>query len=305
MNYILILHSYGKKSMELVVNSMSEPCEILAKKKDGTWWHYLENADSPDEHGKAWERRRPSEIMEILRDDSNRIINWGNRIFSSDEYFKVNVPSAISKASDKKESRGILMSKGIRIPPTNLFGGVFMVSPKDFPLILRPRFHYGGKEFHVLNSFAEFEPFMWGKDWNNWYASKIFPKTHEFRVHCAHGKVLLINEKPLVEGEIRANHVVNQEIWRALKWSEFHPGICEESLKATQALGLDYAAVDIMYNAQNDSVAICELNTSPGITTEYTSGKYAAYFSWLIRHDFPAHFPIDGKSVFYNKILES
>lgn len=298
MNYILLHWSYGRKSMERVLESMTEPCDILAKRKSGEWWTYTFEE-------KEWKPLpRIMNILEGAFNGENKIINWGNRIFANDSYFAVNLPSAVARASDKKAARGILMSQAVAIPPTNLFGGVFMVRPQDFPLILRPRFHHGGQNFNVIESYEEFEGFMSDKDLEEWYASKIFPKTHEYRVHCAHGKILLINEKPLVEGEIRANHVVNQETWRALKWSEFHPKVCEESLKATEVLGLDYSAVDVMYNEADDSVAICEVNTSPSVTTDYSSAKYAAYFSWLIRHNFPLHFHRDGKSVFYNKILE-
>jgi hypothetical protein len=60
-----------------------------------------------------------------------------------------------------------------------------------------------------------------------------------------------------------------------------------------------------MYNSEEDSMAICELNTDPDVGTPYVSGKYGAYFDWAIRHDFPEHLPLEpnGKNVFYSEML--
>lgn len=295
MNYILLHWSYGRESMKMVADRMTEPCHLLAKKNSGDWMEY-----SPEHGGWSY----PESIMKILHNPENRVINWGNHIFNADSYFAINIPSAIALASDKSRSRRFLQEAGVKVPktwfPNEDFNGTL-------PIIARPSSHHGGKDFYVLKTPNDYNDLASKYNWNlfGWYFSEIFEKTTEFRVHCAHGKVLIVNEKPLVEGELRANQAVNHESWRALKWSEFHPGICQEALKAVEVLGLDYGAVDIMYNAENNTWAICEVNTSPSVNTEYASGKYAAYFSWLIRHDFPEHFPVEGKSVFYNDILRS
>jgi hypothetical protein len=299
MNYVLIHWAFGRKSMEMTVNKMTEPCNILARKNDGSWWEYIENADVPDAHGKAWERRRPAEITEILS-GNNKVINWGNHIFSDNSKFSLNVPSAVANASNKTFSRRILRKAKIAIPATYFYNEDFRES---LPVIARPAYHHAGNNFYVLNNTNEYVKLSSKYDLKNWYFSEIFPKTHEFRVHCAHGKILQVSNKPLAEGELRANHSVVEESWRALKWSEYNDNVCVQSLKAIEALCLDYGAVDIMYNSANNSVAICEVNTSPSITTEYSSGKYAEYFSWVIRHKFPAHFAIEPKYPFYSNML--
>lgn len=290
MNYILLHSTYGKESMTMTVDQMTEECALLIKNKSGDWRHYSpESKQTTHLHG----------IREFLG-GKNSVINWGNYIFSNDGYFRLNVPSAVARTSNKSGARSYLQDCGIAVPRT-WFNGEF----PEFPCIARPPYHHGGKEFYVLQNEKDLRDLDGKISMLGWYLSEIFDKTHEYRVHCGHGKILLINEKPLVEGELRANMAVNHESWRVLKWGEFPTVVCQESLRAVEALGLDYGAVDIMYNADTNEAAICEVNTSPSINTPYTSGKYAEYFSWVIRHGFPEHFEIDGTSVFYNKILRS
>jgi glutathione synthase/RimK-type ligase-like ATP-grasp enzyme len=295
MNYILLHWNYGRISMKMVVERMEQECNLIARKNNGEWWHY-----SPE--SKQWT------IISVpigeLISRKNNIINWGNHMYRNDGYFRLNKPSSIFLASNKAESRIYLQNHHIAVPKTEILDNYVLLPVMNYPVIGRPPYHHAGKNFHVVENESAFTQFIKTIDLG-WYFSEIFEKTHEFRVHCAHGKILQVSDKPLVEGEIRANQAVTEESWKALKWSEFNPKICEESLKAVEVLGLDYGAVDIMWNSKDNSVAICEVNTSPCITTEYSSGKYAAYFDWLIRHDFPAHFPIEGKSVFYNDILRS
>lgn len=295
MNYILIHWSYGRVSTRMAVDAMEQPCRILAKKNSGEWMHY---------HPESKEWTIFYGINEIFSDEKNNIINWGNHIFANDVGFRLNVPSAIALACNKRLSRRILQNAGVAVPYTVFSARANDYESMKYPVIMRPAYHHGGKNFDVFQTFQGLLPRIWGFDSANFYVSEVFPKTHEYRVHVAHGKVLFINDKPLIEGELRANHAINHQAWRALKWHEFNPKICQESIKAVEELGLDYGAVDIMHNVPDNSVAICEVNTSPSIDTEYSSKKYATYFDWVIRHNFPPHFALEeGTNVFYTNLL--
>ncbi len=297
MNYILLHYSYGRESMKMVAERMTEPCMLLAKKNSSDWVIFE----------KGMENFQGITAIGGILEGNNSIINWGNHIFSNDAYFSANIPSAIALASDKARSRIFLQEVGVSVPVTVTWGNPQELQP-NYPLIARTAQHHGGNNFYVLNDASEINNLVKEHpEIRGGYFSEVFEKDTEFRVHCAHGRILMVQEKPLVEGELRANQAVNHEKWTVLKWGEINPKIALESLKAIEALGLDYGAVDIMYNSADNSCAICEVNTSPSINTDYSSGKYAKYFSWLIRNDFPEHFSLAtaGKNgyVFDNEML--
>lgn len=295
MNYIILHMSFGAESLKLVASKMTQPVILLGKNKKNDWLIA--------ESGSGWEFYPLKSLREMLEGADN-VINWGNHIFNDASMFGLNSPKGVALASHKGLSRRILHNAGVNVPRPVLFDTLDEIKESVLPVVVRPVHHHGGQEFHVFDDLTKLQAFLRGKDMREWYVSAVFPKTHEYRVHCGHGKVLMINEKPLLEGEIRANFAVNQESWRVLKWHEFNPEICMQSLKAIDALGLDYGAVDIMYNSEDNSVAVCEVNTSPSINSDYPAGKYAAYFSWVIRHGFPPHFEIEnGKNVFYSEML--
>ena len=297
MNFIVLHQSYGRETTRLIAEKMTEPCMLLIKMKQGDW---------AIEDPRTRQVTLVSSPMHILNDESSGIINWGNHMFSNDTLFDLNVPSAIATTSNKTTARMILQQEGVAVPKTYFPGpdsNLSWTKTCNYPIIVRPSHHHKGSNFKVYSDPTSLAAFLWGN--YDWYASELFEKTHEFRVYVGHGKVLFVHSKPLVEGEIRANYAINHESWPVIKWSEHIESVNVESIRAVTELGLDYGAVDIMYNANTDQVAIAEVNTSPQITTPYTSGKFAEYFSWVIRHDFPEHFPIEGKSVFYNNILRS
>ena len=301
MNYIVLHWAYGHGSVPAIINKMTQECVALAKK--GDVWRAYDEIDGE----KQWEIANPKHVMNALRDPDNRIINWGNHIFSDDSLFDLNRPSAIALASNKRESRRVLQNAGVSVPRTHFLNNVYVKDTEgiNFPVIGRPSSHHAGREFHIFNSGLELAAYLHGRDLSQWYISEVFPKTHEYRLHVAHGKVLAMYEKPLVPGEIRGNFSVNHESWRVLRWSEYSATMSLQAIRAVEELGLDYGAVDLMYSADTNAVAIAEVNTSPQTTWEYLSGKYAAYFDWVIRHDFPDHFQVEGTSVFYNNILRS
>ena len=55
------------------------------------------------------------------------------------------------------------------------------------------------------------------------------------------------------------------------------PEASEEALKAVAALGLDFGAVDIMYNARENKYYVLEVNTAPGLAGTTLEG-YAKRF---------------------------
>ena len=54
-------------------------------------------------------------------------------------------------------------------------------------------------------------------------------------------------------------------------------GIIEQSIAAVQHVGLDFGAVDIIYNQREDSSYVLEINTAPGLMGT-TGERYAEAF---------------------------
>lgn len=120
------------------------------------------------------------------------IIRWGNTIqVNLTDSIVYNKAEAIQKATDKKLSRQILTEAGVSVPTA--------VVPDDnninYPVIARPSRHAKGKNFIILRTREEFYN-HWIRNNQGWYYSEFVDKVSEFRVHCAHGRILNYLEKP-------------------------------------------------------------------------------------------------------------
>jgi glutathione synthase/RimK-type ligase-like ATP-grasp enzyme len=272
---------------------MEQPCILLAKKNNGTWWTY-------SKQNPVWVQT--SGVNSILRDRDSNIINWGNHIYANGSFFKLNKPHGIANASNKAKCRMILQSKHIAVPKTQLCNQRISI---NFPIIIRPPHHSKGHYFYLFQDIEELAQCNIDIG-DHWYASEVFEKTNEYRIHCGHGRIILIKEKPLIDGEIRANQAINRDAWSYIGWDKYNREMCVASLKAIKAVELDYGAVDIMYNSNNETFAIAEINTSPTLSdSPYNCKKYAKYFNWCIENNFPRHFNINNrrKNIFKELML--
>jgi glutathione synthase/RimK-type ligase-like ATP-grasp enzyme len=184
----------------------------------------------------------------------------------------LNTSKGILTASEKGTCRVLLASEGVAVPEI-----ITSATSTRFPMVARPMHHQRGKFFFVISSAKELAECL-GK---GMYVARVYPKTKEWRVHCGHGKVLAVCEKPLVEGDIRGNMAITHEEWRVLPWSEYDVGICRIALDALRVVGLDFGGVDVMSHPTDDSPrqVVCEINTAPTVSdSEYMLGRYSAYF---------------------------
>lgn len=207
------------------------------------------------------------------------IIRWGNRIeIDTTGSVVYNKAKAIEKATDKKETRRILAEAGISVPRavTPICDNI------NYPVIARPSVHAKGRNFIILKNVNEFQRHFDNNEHRGWYYSEFVDKVKEYRVHCAHGRILNYLEKPNPgNGQIAWNRALNGEAFTNVKWSDYDSRIALECLKAVKAIGLDFAGVDVIVDAQGNPY-ILELNTSPTLnSSEYSMQRYAKYFDWL------------------------
>lgn len=106
---------------------------------------------------------------------------------------------------------------------------------------------------------------------------KYIKKQDEYRVHVAFGEVIDVQHKRKRAGfEGRNAQIRNHQTgWVYCREDIQEPnGLRELAVATTSALGLDFGAVDIIYNAKQNKCYCLEVNTAPGIegttVTKYT-----------------------------------
>jgi glutathione synthase/RimK-type ligase-like ATP-grasp enzyme len=106
--------------------------------------------------------------------------------------------------------------------------------------------------------------------------TQSFPKQREFRIHVFNGSVIDVTEKRKRggtggrEGHYVWNH--SNDFVFAREGIECPNIVADQAVKAVQALGLDFGAVDIGWHSELGAV-VFEVNTAPGITGT-TLSKY-------------------------------
>ena len=108
--------------------------------------------------------------------------------------------------------------------------------------------------------------------------SAYIPKKSEYRVHVFNGEVIDIQEKRKrngFQGE-RNTRVRNLNNGYVYCRDDLNPpdGIGDLAIRAVQAVGYPYGAVDIIYNAKRDKCYVLEVNSKPGLQGT-TLDKYA------------------------------
>jgi glutathione synthase/RimK-type ligase-like ATP-grasp enzyme len=129
--------------------------------------------------------------------------------------------------------------------------------------------------------------------------TQYIPKKNEYRVHVVAGNVIDVTEKrkandaeqrrnqrdpgPLPERGRPEPHQVRNTANGYVFCHEGvkpSPAVLDAGRKAVQALGLDFGAVDVIWNEKKQAAYVLEVNTAPGIA-ETSAKKYAEAFRKL------------------------
>lgn len=98
---------------------------------------------------------------------------------------------------------------------------------------------------------------------------RYIKKKYEYRVHVAFGKVVDVQHKRKrsdYDGDVDyavRNHHTGWVYCR--EGVEVTDALTSAALSAVAALGLDFGAVDIIYNAHYNTYTVLEVNTAPGL----------------------------------------
>lgn len=122
--------------------------------------------------------------------------------------------------------------------------------------------------------------------------TKYIPKKDEYRVHVIGGEIALVQRKarkadvPDDEVNWRIRNLVGGFIFAKNEDRDVPPCVLAQALVACQTLGLDFGAVDIIYNMRQDRAYLLEVNTAPGLAGT-TVDVYAEGIAKLIDQKLP------------------
>lgn len=293
-NKIILTAKHGRPSLKLVYSTMSSGTLVqrrqLFNKKRVLLRQYY----------RTFVNNVTTDMVKALTFDARNsiVVRWGTReeIETDSSTVVYNQSKAIAIATDKKLSRQTFIDNNVSTP--------VLVTPENFshsylPIIARPLVHSKGKNFVVLNNFREFER-HYNQNNEGWYYSQFINKEREFRIHCAHSKVLAVMEKSNPNnGNIAWNRAQNDtEPFEYVSWTQVDEQglkcVLEEAIKATAAVGLDMSGVDVMLCG--GTAYVLEVNTAPTLNTSpYVAERWGKYFDWLFRVETRReHFNIEG-----------
>ncbi|MFW6016220.1 MAG: hypothetical protein ACOCRK_07250 [bacterium] len=231
------------------------------------------------------------ENVSLFRSINNRIrpipeglydilIRWGGTSTAvplSTNAIIYNKREGIKNASNKFKARKLLLEHNVDTPDT----WMKYEKPKTFPCIGRFKNHYGGSHYYFCN---DFEDYIKAIQDGCYYFSEYFEKDKEFRVHTFLGRCLILQKKIVPEGtdpSLPWNFDSgNIEKFNAIRWGDYcnYLNIINTAIEATEVLGLDFAAVDIM--SKDDEVSVLEVNTAPKLDS-YPVERYTEGFKYL------------------------
>ncbi len=108
--------------------------------------------------------------------------------------------------------------------------------------------------------------------------TKYVPKRKEFRVHVVKGEVIDVQQKKLKKGE-KPSKICNHDNHYVFCHEDvIEPaGLRELGIAAVAATGLQFGAVDIIWNETQNRCYVLEVNSAPGLC-DTTCQKYVSAF---------------------------
>lgn len=190
-------------------------------------------------------------------------ISWGFKAKTPQDLPKywVNHPMNVRGATDKRIAFFNWDLKGVSCVPWTTDKAVAQEWVQKHKVLARTACQQAGSGIKVLEPGDEVPDAE--------LYTQYIPKKQEFRVHVYKGKAILVSEKRRKKGvksdyTIRANHKGWVFCYKDVNEPD---GLRVLGVNAVGALGLDFGAVDIIYNHKQDKLYALEVNSAPGLCT--------------------------------------
>lgn len=213
-----------------------------------------------------------------------------------DREHTINLSEHIHLVNNKPKCRFELAEAGINVPLTCYDRGAAEDMLRDDRrtrriLIGRPSHHAQGRKFVVSETMEQLR-----RDTTSEYWSEFIDKDHEYRVFTFFGKITMVAEKvPTEVGRRRMawNHFGNGATFKNVSCNQWPIETCKLALKASNAIGIDFAGVDVI--TKDGIPYILEINSAHSLTSVYRQKTFSKAVKWLINQieetgSKPAHF---------------
>lgn len=178
----------------------------------------------------------------------------------------VNSTMAISTAKNKIKTLDVLTRKGILMPNSEVWD---VSQPPEaagqpFPLVLKPPYGTFGQDIFLVRSLSEmkdrFAYYFEHKITSHCLVQAFIEEAQgcDFRVFVSGGRVLASMKRCAQKGEFRANVELGAHVSKV----ETNAELETLAIAATEAMGLDYAGVDIIESKRG--FLVLEVNANPG-----------------------------------------
>lgn len=108
--------------------------------------------------------------------------------------------------------------------------------------------------------------------------TKYMKKRDEYRVHVCNGEAIFVQRKAV---DSSMNGVANYQIRNrnngfifAIQNLDPDPSVLSNAVNAVKALGLDFGAVDVIWNERRQLATVIEVNTACGLHSETSKDRY-------------------------------
>lgn len=198
------------------------------------------------------------------------LVRWGNGRFAEFDVAgrSINPARAIWCAGDKLAAIRKLAEQNVSVPQA------WTTCPGEGVILARSRRGFGGTDIRVCGH----SPCIPAE----WYSGFI-PNEREYRIHVVGGHIVRVVRKYLERpDQRRSEYIKNHSNGYVFKTpsKKLNKGRTEASVKAVEALGLDFGAVDLVVDHEGVE-HVLEVNTAPACSPK-TLQAYAFQLAKLI-----------------------
>jgi RimK family alpha-L-glutamate ligase len=194
----------------------------------------------------------------------------------------LNRPDALLATHDKLATARLLSDAGIPHPWTTHVEPGRPCPAVPFPCVLKPRFGSWGQDVllcHTVEDLARMLTLIGERPWWRQHGALlqelVGPVRRDVRVVVADGKAIAGAQRVAAEGEWRTNVTLGGTLTK----SELPPGTEELAVRAAEAIGIDFAGVDLL--PVGSGWTVLELNGAVDFDSRYSLPGVDPYLSIL------------------------